>query len=280
LKKIKFNIFLSVLIVLIKGLKAMKIIILAGGWGTRLGRQSKEIPKPMVPIGNKPILWHIMKIYSHYGLNDFIISCGVKAHVIKNYFADYESFNEDFTIDMTNHSIEYHSQHNEKNWRVTLIDTGVNTLKGARIKRVEKYLDENINMVTYGDGVADINFNKLVEFHKSHKKMVTITGVHPPARFGELIEKDGVVIAFKEKPQTSIGLINGGYMVFNNELLDYLTEDEDCDFEIGPLDRLVELGELMVYKHEGLWECIDHERDVVFLNKLWNDNQAFWKIWE
>lgn len=258
----------------------MKIIILAGGWGTRLGRQSKEIPKPMVPIGNKPILWHIMKIYSHYGLNDFIISCGVKAHVIKNYFADYESFNEDFTIDMTNHSIEYHSQHNEKNWRVTLIDTGVNTLKGARIKRVEKYLDENINMVTYGDGVADINFNKLVEFHKSHKKMVTITGVHPPARFGELIEKDGVVIAFKEKPQTSIGLINGGYMVFNNELLDYLTEDEDCDFEIGPLDRLVELGELMVYKHEGLWECIDHERDVVFLNKLWNDNQAFWKIWE
>ena len=258
----------------------MKVIILAGGWGTRLGKQSEEIPKPMVPIGNRPILWHIMKIYSHYGFNDFIISCGVKAHVIKNYFANYEYFNEDFTIDMANHKIEYHSNHNEKKWKVTLVDTGLNTLKGARIKRVEKFVDENINMVTYGDGVANIDINKLVEFHKSHGKMVTITGVHPPARFGELIEQDGKVVSFEEKPQTSVGVISGGFMVFNRDLFDYLTEDEDCDFEIGVLSLLSEQGELMVYKHEGLWECIDHERDVTHMNKLWNDNQAFWKVWD
>lgn len=258
----------------------MKVIILAGGWGTRLGRQAEEIPEPMVLIGNRPILWHIMKIYSHYGLIDFIISCGVKAYLIKSYFANYESYNEDFTVDMANQKIEYHSNHNEKNWKVTLVDKGLNTLNDARIKRVEKYLDDDINMVTYGDGVADINIEELVEFHKSHGITITIAGVHPPARFGELIEKDGQVVSFEEKPQTSVGLINGGFKVFNNELLDYLAEDEDCDFEIGPLDRLVKLGELMVYKHEGLWECIDHERDVTHLNKLWNEDKAFWKVWD
>ena len=257
----------------------MKVIILAGGWGTRLGQQSEEIPKPMVPIGNRPILWHIMKIYSHYGFNDFIISCGVKAHVIKNYFANYESFNKDFTIDISNQKIKYHSNHDEKNWKVTLIDTGLNTLKGARIKRVEKYLDDDINMITYGDGVSDINIKKLVEFHKSHEKIITITGVHPPARFGELIEKEGQVVSFEEKSQTSIGLINGGFMVFNKKLLDYLTEDGYCDLEKGPLEKLTREGEVMVYKHTGNWECMDHERDVVHLNKLWNDNNAFWEIW-
>ena len=258
----------------------MKVIILAGGWGTRLGRQSEEIPKPMVPIGSKPVLWHIMKIYSFYGFNDFIVSCGVKAHVIKNYFANYESFSEDFTVDMTTKKIEYHSKNNEKDWKVTLVDTGVNTLKGARIKRVEKYLNKDINMVTYGDGVADINIKKLVKFHKSHGKTLTITGVHPPARFGELIEKEGQVVSFKEKPQTSVGLINGGFMVFNKNLLDYLIEDEDCDLERGPLDKLIKGGEVMVYKHLGNWECMDHERDVVHLNHLWNTDNAFWKVWD
>ncbi|MBC8185060.1 glucose-1-phosphate cytidylyltransferase [candidate division KSB1 bacterium] len=258
----------------------MKVIILAGGWGTRLGQQTEDIPKPMVPIGNKPILWHIMKIYSHYGFNDFIISLGVKAYVIKNYFAHYESYSEDFTIDMATQKIEYHSNHSEKNWKVTLVDTGLNTLKGARIKRVEKYLDDDTNMVTYGDGVADINIKDLLDYHKSHRKIISITGVHPPARFGELIEKDGRVISFQEKPQTSLGIINGGFMVFNRNLLDYLTENENCDFEIGPLDLLTEQGDLMVYKHEGQWECIDHERDVVHLNRLWNTNQAFWKVWD
>jgi len=258
----------------------MKVIILAGGWGTRLGQQTEDIPKPMVPIGNRPILWHIMKIYSYYGFNEFIISLGVKAHVIKNYFLQYESYNEDFSIDMATKKIEYHSNHNEKDWKVTFVDTGLNTLKGARLKSVEEYLDDDINMVTYGDGVANININNLVEFHKSHRKTITVTGVHPPARFGELIEKEGQVISFEEKPQTSIGIINGGFMVYNRNLLDYLTEDENCDLEIGPIENLAKEGQVMVYKHNGNWECMDHERDVVHLNHLWNTNQAFWKVWD
>lgn len=257
----------------------MKTIILAGGWGSRLGQQSKVIPKPMVPIGDKPILWHVMKIYSACGFSEFIISCGVMSHVIKSYFANYESHNEDFTIDMANHKIEYHNNHNEMNWKVTLVDTGLNTLKGARIKRVEKYLDSDINMITYGDGVADIDVNELLDYHKSHGKTLTIAGVHPPARFGELTEQNGQVISFEEKAQASVGLINGGFMVFNRNLLNYLTPDEGCDFEFGPLEKLAQEGEIMVYKHPGSWGCIDHQRDVVHLNKLWNDNKAFWKTW-
>lgn len=258
----------------------MKVIILAGGWGTRLGRQAEEIPKPMVPIGNKPILWHIMKIYSHYGFNDFIICLGVKANVIKNYFYHYEIINCDFTIDMSNSDIKYFNYHEENDWKVTLVDTGLNTLKGGRIKRIEKYLDSEINMLTYGDDVADIDINKLLEFHKSHDKILTITGVNPPARFGELIEKNGKVVSYTEKPQTSMGLINGGFMFFNKELLDYLKEDENCDFEHGPLEELTKKGEVMVYKHEGNWECMDTERDVEHLNKLWYENRAFWKVWK
>jgi len=257
----------------------MKTIILAGGWGTRLGQQTEEIPKPMVPIGNRPMLWHIMKIYSYYGFDDFIMSLGVKAPVIKNYFAQYESYIEDFTIDMATQKIKYHSNHNEKKWKVTLVDTGLNTLKGARVKRVEKYLDDDINMITYGDSVADINIKKLVEFHKSHEKTLTITGVHPPARFGELIEKDGQVVSFEEKPQTSVGLINGGFMVFNKKLLEYLTDDEDCNLERGPFEKLTREREVMVYKHTRSWECMDHERDVEYLNNLWNTDKAFWKVW-
>lgn len=258
----------------------MKVIILAGGWGTRLGRQSEEIPKPMVLIGNQPILWHIMKIYSHYGFNEFVIALGVKANLIKSYFHEYEYFHNDFTINLRDKTVEYHGNHNENDWKVSLVDTGLNTLKGGRIKRLEGYLDSDVNMLTYGDGVADIDISKLVEHHKSHGKILTITGVHPPARFGELIEKDGKVISFEEKSQTSVGLINGGYMVFNRSLLDYLTEDEDCDFETQALRKLVEEGEVMIYKHSGNWECMDHERDVLHLNRLWNQEIAFWKLWE
>lgn len=257
----------------------MKVIILAGGWGTRLEGEDERIPKPMVMIGNRPVLWHIMKIYSHYGFNEFIICLGVKADNIKNYFYNYESINSDFTIEMSTGDIKYHAYHDERDWKVTLVDTGLNTLKGGRIKRIEKYLESDINMVTYGDGVADININKLIEFHKSHRKTVTITGVRPPARFGELIEKNGKVELFQEKPQTSKGLINGGFMVFNRKMLDYLTEDEKCDFEVGPLEILAQNGDIMVYKHDGSWECMDHGRDVVHLNKLWNDKKAFWKVW-
>jgi len=258
----------------------MKVIILAGGWGTRLGQQVEVIPKPMVPIGSKPILWHIMKIYSHYGLDEFVICLGVKAEVIRSYFYQYEIINSDFTIDMSSGDIKYYNTHNENNWKVTLVDTGLDTLKGGRIKRVEKYLDSEVNMLTYGDGLADIDLNKLLEFHKSHNKIVTVTGVHRPSRFGELVEESGQVRSFTEKPQFSGGLVSGGFMVFNKEMLNYLTEDEDCDFEIGPLERLAENGQVMVYKHEGNWYCMDHERDMVYLNELWRENKAFWKIWK
>jgi glucose-1-phosphate cytidylyltransferase len=257
----------------------MKTIILAGGWGSRLGQLSQSIPKPMLSIGNKPVLWHIMKIYSHYGYNDFIIALGVKGHVIKDYFYNFDSRNNDYTVDLSSGSIEYHNKHNESEWKVTLVDTGLNTLKGGRIKRLEKYLTDDINMITYGDGVADIDINKLVEYHKSHGKTITVTGVHPPARFGELAEKEGSVLSFEEKPQTSIGLINGGFMVFNRNLLDYLTLDEECHFEFDTLEKLSKQGEVMVYKHQGHWECMDHERDVSHLNTLWKNNNAFWMVW-
>ena len=256
----------------------MKVIILAGGWGTRLGNRADLIPKPMVKVGNRPILWHIMKIYSYYGFNEFIITLGVKGEIIKNYFSQYDIFNSDFTIDMSNNNIEFYNKDNS-NWKVTLVDTGLNTLKGGRIKRVEKFLDPDANMVTYGDGLADINIKKLVEFHKSHNKIFTITGVHAPARFGELTEQDQQLISFDEKPQTSVGLINGGFMVFNNDFLDYITQDEKCDLEYGVLEELTAKREVMVYKHEGNWACMDHERDVNHLNRLWNNNEAFWKIW-
>jgi len=257
----------------------MKVIILAGGWGTRLGSLTELIPKPMVRIGGKPILWHIMKIYSYYGFNDFIICLGVKAEVIKDYFYHYDAKVNDFSIDLSNGSIEFYNKHKE-NWKVTLIDTGLHTLKGARIKMVEKFLDPDINIVTYGDGVADINIPRLIKFHKSHKKLYTITGVQRPARFGELIEKDGTVYSFQEKPHTSNSLINGGFMVFNYDFLDYLTTEESCDLERGVLDDLSTKGEVMVYKHEGKWECMDHERDITYLNQLWNSNKAFWKVWD
>jgi glucose-1-phosphate cytidylyltransferase len=257
----------------------MKVIILAGGWGTRLGQMAEVIPKPMVPIGDKPLLWHIMKIYSHYGFNDFIVTLGVKGEVIKDYFFNFEMLSNDFTVDLNNNKVTYHNKHNESEWKVTLVDTGLNTLKGARIKRIEKYLDDEINMLTYGDGVANINIKSLLEFHRSHNKTLTITGVNAPSRFGELVEKGGKVQSFMEKPQMSVGIVNGGYMIFNRNLLEYLSKDEDCDFEFGALEKLAQSGEVMVYKHTGKWDCMDHERDVQYLNKLWNENKAFWKIW-
>jgi len=233
----------------------------------------------MVRIGGKPILWHIMKIYSAYGINEFIICLGYKGEVIKDYFYNYKMKNNDFTVSLKDHSIEYHNNHDEEKWKITLVDTGVNTLKGGRLKRIEKYLDDGINLLTYGDGVANINIDDLIEFHKSHDKLVTISGVHPPARFGELIADGHELIHFEEKSQTSQGLINGGYMVFDKALLDYVSDREDCDLETGTLDKLTDERKVAVYKHKGLWACMDHERDVKYLNKLWNHNEAFWKVW-
>jgi glucose-1-phosphate cytidylyltransferase len=258
----------------------MKVIILAGGWGTRLGQHTDWIPKPMVQIGDKPMLWHIMKIYAYHGYNDFIVSAGVKSHIIKEYFLNYEAYSNDFTRNFSTGQIEYHSHDTQIDWRVSVIDTGINTAKGARIKRLEKHLDKDINMVTYGDGLADVAINKLADFHASHNKLLTITGVHPPARFGEIREAKSLVTSFSEKPQTSVGLINGGFMVFRSGLLDYLNTHEDCDLEYDVLEKLTEQGEVMVYKHEGRWECLDHERDLLYLNSLWNSTNAFWKVWE
>jgi glucose-1-phosphate cytidylyltransferase len=258
----------------------MKVIILAGGKGTRLGTQIGTLPKPMVPIGNKPILWHIMKTYSFYGFNEFIICLGTKAEVIKNYFYQYEIINNDFTINIATGDINYHSAHNENNWQVTLVDTGLDTLKGGRIKRVEKYLDQETNFLTYGDGLSNVNIVELLQFHKSHGKIVTITGVQRPSRFGELKESDGQLLAFTEKPHVGGGLINGGYMVFNREMLNHLTADDDCDFEIGPLDDMARHGHVMVYKHQGQWDCMDSERDMIYLNEEWSKGRAFWKVWK
>ena len=213
-----------------------------------------------------------------YGYKDFILSLGYKAEVIKEYFYNYDAYASDYKINLGSKKIEKINTHNETDWDVTMVDTGIDSLKGARIKRVEDYLDD-VNLLTYGDGVADINIDKLVAFHKKHNKMITITGVYPPARFGELIEEDGKLISFEEKPQVSSGLINGGFMVFNKELVDHLTTDEDCDFEIGPLEKLAHKGEVMVNKHFSKWECVDNERDLIHLNHLWKHNKAFWKVW-
>lgn len=233
----------------------------------------------MVQIGGKPIIWHIMKTYAYYGINEFIICLGYKGNVIKDYFLHYEAQNNDFTIDLSNNSIEFHNNHNETDWKITLVDTGVETLKGARLKKIETYLSEDINLLTYGDGVADININKLIEFHNKTGKMVTLSGVHPPARFGELVANGDVLEAFEEKAQISQGLINGGFMVFERELLNYLTTDDNCDLETGVFEELSKLRKISVYKHEGYWACMDHERDLAYLEKLWRTNNAFWKVW-
>lgn len=258
----------------------MKVIILAGGYGTRLGSITDVLPKPMVKIGDKPILWHIMKTYSQFDYNDFIICLGYKQEVIKEYFANYHIESSDFQLKLGTKELTILKSHDEQNWKVSLINTGLDALKGARLKKIEKYLDDDTNMLTYGDGVADINIAELVKFHKSHGKMLTITGVHPPARFGEIIEENSRLVSFKEKPQSSAGLISGGFIVFNKELLSYLNEDDSCDLEYGVFEKLAEKGEIMVYTHKGDWECVDTERDLKHLNKLWSENKAFWKTWK
>lgn len=258
-----------------------KVVILCGGLGTRLREETEFKPKPMVHIGNRPILWHIMKIYSHYGFDEFILCLGYKGEVIKEYFYNYEVLNNDFSISLgKKRSLEILNFSSNDNWKITVVDTGENTLKGARIKRIEKYIDGDTFMLTYGDGVADININKLLDFHRKQRKIGTVTGVRPPSLFGELQVNRNKVTHFSEKPQTSTGLINGGFFVFSVKFFEYLSEDPTCDFEHGPLERLTEDGELMVYEHTGSWECMDTFRDNQYLNKLWEEKKAFWKVWD
>lgn len=256
----------------------MKVVIFCGGLGTRLKEETEYRPKPMVNIGDKPILWHIMKIYSHYGFNDFVLCLGYKGDIIKQYFYDYEYLNNDFTVNTKQNEIKVHRTDNSE-WNVTLVDTG-NSLKGSRLKRIEKYIDSNTFMATYGDGVGNVNIFELLKEHKRHNKIVTITGVMPPARFGIVSSNNGIIDIFTEKTQIQNEYINGGFFAMDKRIFDYVTLDTDCDLEIGVFDKLAEKQELAMYKHPDKWMCMDTPRDVELLNKLWNSGKAFWKVWE
>ena len=257
----------------------MKVVILCGGKGTRMREETDFRPKPMVEIGGRPLLWHIMHIYSNYGFNDFIICLGYKGNMIKQYFLNYEAMNNDFTIQLGNRAaIQYHNNHKEADWSVTLVDTGADSQTGARIKKVESYIDGNIFMLTYGDGLSNVNIKDLLEYHKSHGKIGTMTGVHPPSRFGELVLKENRVELFSEKPQTMKGLVNGGFFVFNKSFFDYLDDDEGCILEKKPLEDLSTDGELMIYPHEGFWQCVDTYRELEMINNLWKTSDAPWLL--
>lgn len=258
----------------------MEVIILCGGKGTRLSEETTLKPKPMVEIGDKPILWHIMKSYSYYGFNKFILALGYKANYIKNYFYNYRITSNDFTLNMDpNSHLDFHSSSDEKDWEITFVDTGLNTLKGGRIKRLEKYVKSDKFHLTYGDGVCDVNISKLVDFHNMHGKIGTVTAVHPPSRFGEMSLDHDDVLDFHEKPQMNSGYINGGYFVFNRKLFSYLNEKEDCDLEFGPLQKIVKEGELKAHVHDDFWQCMDNVRERNYLRSLIEENQAPWMIW-
>lgn len=258
----------------------MKVVILAGGLGTRISEESYLKPKPMVEIGGRPILWHIMKGYSSYGFNDFVICCGYKQHIIKQWFADYYLYNSDVTFDFAqNGKMIVHNNVSEP-WKVTLVDTGVYTMTGGRIKRIRQFIGNETFMMTYGDGVSSINVKDLVTFHKQHNKMVTITAVSAGQRFGVLdIAPNGAVISFREKSSTDVSRINAGYMVLEPQIFDYIDGDQSI-FEREPLERVASEGQLMAYYFNGFWQCMDTKREMDKLNELWNNGQAPWKVWK
>lgn len=256
----------------------MKVVILAGGFGTRLSEYTDIIPKPMVEIGGHPILWHIMNIYAHYNYKNFYLALGYKSEIIKEYFLHYYSLNADFCVDLSNGNVTHHNKPS-LDWKVTLVNTGLHSLTGGRVKRMKKYVGNETFCLTYGDGVSDVNINKLVAYHKSHGKMVTVTAMHPTARFGELeIANDTNVKSFKEKPQTGSGWINGGFFVMEPEFID-LIEGDDTILEKTPLEKAAEMGQLMAFQHHGYWQCMDTVRDRNVLQTLWEENKAPWRIW-
>lgn len=255
----------------------MKVVILAGGFGTRLAEYTETIPKPMVTVGGKPIIWHIMKHYASYGFNEFVIACGYKADVLKSFFANYYSSAADFTVDMSNGKIDIISEA-PVDWKVTLVDTGIGTLTGARIKKLQSVIGNEPFMLTYGDGLSDINLSELVEFHKEKGTSITLTSVRPSARFGELTIEDGIVSSFEEKPQLHNGWINGGFFVVEPEFFDYIGEEDDVMLEREPLTCAVQEGQLAAYRHDGFWQCMDTKRDRDFLEKLWDSGSAPWVI--
>lgn len=258
----------------------MKVVILAGGFGTRISEESQYKPKPMLEIGGKPIMWHIMKEYAYYGFNEFVICAGYKQHVIKEWFADYFLHNSDITFDFTGGSNDMiiHNQHCEP-WKVTVVDTGLNTMTGGRIKRIQRYIGDEPFLMTYGDGVCDVNIADLVDFHKKHGKIATLTAVMLEQQKGVLdIDQDNSVRSFREKKQNDGALINAGYMVLEPKIFDYIDGDETV-FEKEPLESLVAQGELMSYKHKGFWQCMDTKREMEMLEKMLKKGTAPWKVW-
>ena len=257
----------------------MKVVILCGGMGTRMREETEFRPKPMVKIGTKPILWHIMKLYAHHGFNQFILCLGYKGEAIKEYFYHYMLHNNDVTIKLgKNRKVTIHENHEAEDWEITLVDTGENALKGARIHKIKDYINDDF-MVTYGDGVSDIDIRSLVDYHKKHGKIATVTGVSPRSAFGQIHAENSRVVEFHEKPQIKEGIINGGFFVFNKKIFNYLNGDETCDLEMGALEQLTGEQQLMVFRHEGGWACMDTYRDTIYLNQLWENGQAFWKVW-
>jgi len=252
----------------------MKVVILAGGFGTRLSEYTETIPKPMVRIGGKPIIWHIMKRYAKFGHKDFYIALGYKAEVIKEYFMNFHALNSNLTVNLKDGSVTTHYEES-LDWNVTLIDTGLESMTGGRIKLMKKFIGDEPFLLTYGDGLSDVDIHKLIEFHTKHKKMITVSAVHPGARFGELQINDNVVTSFKEKPQINEGWINGGYFVVNPEFLE-LIENEKTILEKEPLEEASRLGQLMAYQHDGFWHCMDTKRDHEALENIWLNNHAPW----
>ena len=255
----------------------MKVIILAGGFGTRLSEYTGSIPKPMVTIGGRPIIWHIMHSYAHFGHKDFYLALGYKAEVVKEYFMHYRSLNADFTVDLSSGAVVPHLT-DDADWKVTLVHTGLDSMTGGRVKRLQSFIGNEPFMLTYGDGVADIDLEALLSFHKSHGKMVTVSAVHPSARFGELEVDDGQVISFQEKPQTEQGWINGGYFVVQPEFFD-LIEGDQTILEREPLEQVAKMGELMAFHHSGFWQCMDTKRDRDLLEELWRSENTPWRKW-
>ena len=258
----------------------MKVVILAGGLGTRLSEETKLIPKPMVEIGGKPILWHIMKIYSYYGFNEFVILTGYKSHVIKDYFVNYYQRYSDITVDMVNNTIDIHRIQTEP-WKVTMLYTGENTMTGGRIKRAQNYIGNEPFLLTYGDGVADVNINKIIESHKQSGKLCTMTAVQPSGRFGALVIKDdNIITTFEEKPQGDNSWVNGGFFVCEPGVFDYIDNGDNITFEKNPLENLAKNKQLNAYKHYGFWRPMDTIKDKKDLTEMWMNNNAPWAIWQ
>ncbi|MDP5275498.1 glucose-1-phosphate cytidylyltransferase [Chengkuizengella axinellae] len=257
----------------------MRVVILAGGFGTRISEESYLLPKPMIEIGERPMLWHIMKYYSHFGYNDFVICCGYKQYVIKSFFSDYFLHLSDVTFDFTTENKMIFHNNKTEPWKVTLIDTGLHTMTGGRIKRIKDYIEDRTFMLTYGDGLSNVNIKETVEFHKSHGKKATITAIQPSGRFGMAhIDEYENVTSFNEKPKESGSWINGGFMILNTKIMDYIEGDETI-LEQKPLETLAKNGQLKAFRHQGFWQCMDTKRDKELLENLWRTKQAPWKVW-